>query len=906
MKKLLALLISACMIFTMSANVMAYSDVEEGAYASEAIAVLSNLGIVNGFEDGTVRPNQLITRAETATLIVNALNMKADAQTAVGTSQFVDVNTQAAWATGFVNVGVAQGFVSGYDVSTFGPLDNVTFAQMCKMLTCITGYGDYAAVNGGWPNGYITIAAQIGLTDKVVAAPTAELTRGQVFQMIYNALTTPMLGVYEYNLNGNTYTQLDGKHGRAFTTLLSEKFDGYVADVVITETPASNSSLDNDKVVVNVNKADYWPETEEPVNSNTVIPNTELYTIVDVNDYVLQTGKAVIVVNEDDELVMVYFAPNGKTTTKTLDAAAYVPQTELVESNQFETNGKIRFGSTYYKVDAEAVIYVNGAPTNIDVTNESLDALVGRAQGVVKLVKDNSSNSYSAIFVDYYQIAKVTSVDVDRDETVVSLVNTKELYSDDTEFDEIVITNDGIEEGNTIVKVIKNGSSVELGDLYKGDIIAYAVDFENETDLEDPKFINIIATDDVASGTVTKIDEDEYTIGGKVYELLDDVSLELKDTVDLVLDPFGRVYSTEVNATSDKYAIVLKVDDREDTITMLLPNGDVKTYANEAEVDIDNDTDLIDRVVKYTIKNSTKTITDVDVMDVEVDTLEYKARTGKLGINNITTSTNVIDATKVESAADARKASNYATFDVDDFVNGTTYDAIVIKTNTYVNFVIITSVGTVLGEDSRFAVALTEPSKYYTEDDDECYIADVLYNGKVEEFKFVEEDMVEIGDIFFFETDAYDMVDVVYPVDAIPDEVIDSDEWGFNIWNERKAIQVAAGVIVDVDDKSITFASIEQVATGTLDTNLDLDDTYEDGIITYGIADDMVSYVFDVNAHYVDFEDKVKVKAPKASTLDKYEIDNTGKYEGIDAEDVVEAIVMIVDGDVVAIFSTVR
>ena len=150
------------------------------------------------------------------------------------------------------------------------------------------------------------------------------------------------------------------------------------------------------------------------------------------------------------------------------------------------------------------------------------------------------------------------------------------------------------------------------------------------------------------------------------------------------------------------------------------------------------------------------------------------------------------------------------------------------------------------------------------------------------------------------------MVDVVYPVDAIPDEVIDSDEWGFNIWNERKAIQVAAGVIVDVDDKSITFASIEQVATGTLDTNIDLDDTYEDGIITYGIADDMVSYVFDVNAHYVDFEDKVKVKAPKASTLDKYEIDNTGKYEGIDAEDVVEAIVMIVDGDVVAIFSTVK
>lgn len=904
MKKLLALLVSACMIFTMSANVMAYSDVEEGAYASEAIAVLSNLGIVNGFEDGTVRPNQLITRAETATLIVNALNMKTDAQTAVGTSQFADVNTQAAWATGFVNVGVAQGFISGYDVSTFGPLDNVTFAQMCKMLTCITGYGDYAAVNGGWPNGYITIATQIGLTDKVVAAPTAELTRGQVFQMIYNALTTPMLGVYEYNLNGNTYTQLDGKNGRAFKTLLSEKFDGYVADVVITETPASNSNLDNDKVVVNVNKADYWPETEEPVNSNTVIPDKELYTVVDVNDYVLQTGKAVIVVNEDDELVMVYFAPNGRTTTKTLDAATYVPQTELVESNQFETNGKIRFGSTYYKVDVDAVIYVNGAPTNIAVTNESLDALVGKAQGVVKLVKDNSSNSYSAIFVDYYQIAKVTSVDVDRDETVVSLVNTKELYSDDTEFDEIVITNDGIEEGNTIVKVIKNGSSVELGDLYKGDIIAYAVDFENEDDLEDPKFINIIATDDVASGTVTKIDEDEYTIGGKVYELLDGVSLKLKDTVDLVLDPFGRVYSTEVNATADKYAIVLKTNTSDDTVTMLLPNGKVVTYA--CDVDFNDDVTLKDKIVTYTIKNSTKTITSITPATVIEDKFEYKSRINKLGNHEILNSTNIIDATKIKEDRDNKKASNYSVFDVDKFINGTEYKAIVVKTGIYTNLVVITEIGTVLGEDSRFAVALTEPSKYYTEDDDECYIADVLYNGKVEEFKFVKDNMVKVGDIFFFETDAYDMVDVVYLYDNISSDVIDEDEWSFKIWNERKSIQIATGVIVDVDDKSITFASVEQVATGTLDTNIDLDDTHEDGIITYGIADDMVSYVYDVNAHYVDFEDKVKVKAPKASTLDKYEIDNTGKYEGINAEDVVEAVVMIVDGDVVAIFSTVK
>ncbi len=48
MKKLLALVISVCMLFTMSANVMAYSDVEEGTYVSEAVTVLSDLGILDG------------------------------------------------------------------------------------------------------------------------------------------------------------------------------------------------------------------------------------------------------------------------------------------------------------------------------------------------------------------------------------------------------------------------------------------------------------------------------------------------------------------------------------------------------------------------------------------------------------------------------------------------------------------------------------------------------------------------------------------------------------------------------------------------------------------------------------------------------------------------------------------
>ena len=73
MKKLLALMLSMAMVFTIGTNVMAYSDVEEGTYVSEAVTVLSNLDILNGYEDGTFKPEATITRAEMAKIVCKAL-----------------------------------------------------------------------------------------------------------------------------------------------------------------------------------------------------------------------------------------------------------------------------------------------------------------------------------------------------------------------------------------------------------------------------------------------------------------------------------------------------------------------------------------------------------------------------------------------------------------------------------------------------------------------------------------------------------------------------------------------------------------------------------------------------------------------------------------------------------------
>jgi len=935
-KKVISAVIALALVISSFTAVSAskFADVADTANYAEAIEVLAALGIVNGVEEnGTLvfKPENQVTRAEAATMIVGALNMSDDAKASAGTSQFADVNTQAAWAAGYVNVGVAQGFIKGYDASTFGPLDNVTYAQMCVMLTSVAGYGEYAAANGGWPTGYTNMAAATGMNKGVAVATDAILTKGQVAQMIYNTLVTPKLGVAEYALTGNTYSQLDGKNGRDYQTLLSEKFDGYVATVTITGTPVS-AGLENDEVQFTVVKCDWWPETEEPATSNDTVDTDSLVAAnVDVNGNYLQTGKAAFITNEDDELVMVYFASTGKTETKELSADTYVPQERLSPANKFaEDNKKLRFGSTYYKMDDEIVIYVNGTEyATVEADDAStyayLDALIYKAQGTVKLVKAEDSNYYNTIFVEYYQIAKVVAVDVEDDETVVTLSNTKEIIIDGDEFDEIVISTDAVEEGNTIVTVTKNGAAAELADLKKGDIIAYAVDFANVTSLEDPKVIDIIATDDTASGTVTKVNDDDnkYTIGGTVYEKITNGDINLKDSLVLTLDPFGRIFSTETDGTSSKYAIVLRVTSN-DEVVLLLSDGTQKTYEVTNAVDLGDieeaidlaDGDVTELVVKYTVKGSTGELNSVEFVAGTVLDAEYKARTGKLGNNTISSTTPVIDATKIESARDAKSASNYSTMAKDSFIDGTSYQGIVIKDNTYVAFVLLTNVGTTFGESSRFAVVQKVAEEHFTEDDDECELVTVLYDGKADqELLFVPgvADTLAVGDAFFFETDADGFVDTVYEIGAdldetFPDGLIEDgqDGWSWNIYDEGYAIQLARAAVVEVTDKTITFALIADGAD--LDTNVDLDDgAHDDGIVTYAIADGAMAYVYDVDSDEYLESRKYKAKAVssvKASNLDKYEDENEkGVYNNIEIENVNEALVMIVDGDVVAIYA---
>ncbi|WP_099190587.1 S-layer homology domain-containing protein [Tepidibacter mesophilus] len=96
-------------------------------WAKQNIESMSAKGIINGYEDGSFKPSNNITRAEFAKLLVNELELDI-----VNTkSEFKDM--QGHWANDYVNTAYKAGLITGYD-GNFNPNDNITRAQMAAMI----------------------------------------------------------------------------------------------------------------------------------------------------------------------------------------------------------------------------------------------------------------------------------------------------------------------------------------------------------------------------------------------------------------------------------------------------------------------------------------------------------------------------------------------------------------------------------------------------------------------------------------------------------------------------------------------------------------------------------------------------------------------------------------------------
>ena len=138
----------------------------QGHWAGSVLAKWESQALISGYEDGTIRPDHEISRAEFVALV----NRVAGYQAAGSTVKFSDVKT-GDWYAGQVAIAVNEGYIGGFEDNTFRPNDTVTRAQAAAIIARIKNlpsdtpranqFAD-AAATPDWAKGVVGAVANAG------------------------------------------------------------------------------------------------------------------------------------------------------------------------------------------------------------------------------------------------------------------------------------------------------------------------------------------------------------------------------------------------------------------------------------------------------------------------------------------------------------------------------------------------------------------------------------------------------------------------------------------------------------------------------------------------------------------------------------------------------------------------
>ncbi|RXZ83358.1 S-layer homology domain-containing protein [Paenibacillaceae bacterium] len=168
------------------------SDIK-GHWAEEQINEWLEKGIVKGFEDGSFKPGQTITRAEFTALANRSFGFTEKSEIA-----FSDV-LPANWYYSEVQVGVEAGYITGFQNNTFAPNDVITRQQIAvivaKLLdlkasdSYVSAFEDEASI-AAWSKDAVAAVADNNIMSgyNQLFNPTGSATRAEAVVVLFNAL----------------------------------------------------------------------------------------------------------------------------------------------------------------------------------------------------------------------------------------------------------------------------------------------------------------------------------------------------------------------------------------------------------------------------------------------------------------------------------------------------------------------------------------------------------------------------------------------------------------------------------------------------------------------------------------------------------------------------------------------
>ena len=891
MNKNLKKVISSVAALTMVASSVAafavdFPDVESTASYAQAVQELSALDVISGYDDGTFGPDKLVTRAEITKMIVDALAERSSAEASTESTKFADVSADH-WAKGYINQGVANGFIAGMSDTEFDPDANVTYVQAQKMLVSAIGYETYAQAQGGWPTGYKTYAASLDITKGISGIKdSTELTRAQVAQMIDNAMDAPLcvIASWKPEWNGTKTPNLevrDGKEGRAYETLFTEKHDAYKVYGRVTET-SKTGSVDNDKVTFQVEKADNFDDEEvkadSPVSEDMYIGDSK------ADNYLRTYSQALIQKNDDDEFTILSIAAAAANKSVTVASEDFDENKSSDEALYFFPAGTTK-GSTKYQLDKDVKIYINGVESSKSIA-ELRDYLDKNETASVTLQKETETGStstsakYNTIMVSSYVTAIVDEVIDKTNETSVNF----DTYSSGIQAKMTVNKDDD----NYTYSFKLDGKDIEAKDLQPNDVLNIAYDTTGS--FRESSFYDVIVTRNVVDGvkcTSRNDSKGEYTIGGTKYKAAEgmDIDVETSTEYSLYLDHFGRIAKADENSVSKNYGVLKNIykkaggDYMAQIITKKGTEEEYKvdsdkvneyatylkyaTFYSDAKKENKIDTTTKDwqskvvafdepkystsqpksvaypeQVVEYSVSSSSNKITikNGGVIAPTAADAEYKESGNKIGSVKMADSTVILDLSEVDTkdsysvVSSLNDGSNYVAYGYDKSKSDNTYRFVIITEGTSSVFnsetqLAIFNGSEVIdkdGEKTAYNLVVNGEEKQFVLDDD------VVITGNAG--KTVAEDAFDEGDVLVYATNSEGYISRIYSVFAAQNVLNGSsfEDFRTNAFKKQSSVLADtkfADLLSDDDnDVNVVFGPVvdksgSNITIGTVTTN---------------------------------------------------------------------------------------
>lgn len=428
MKKILLTSIVIMILLAMFINVNAqdYPDINRDPYLKDAALLLSNYDIVQGYPDGTFKPEKAVTRAEMAKIVTVAAGWPEYKKNITCTYEDIEGH----WAENYIELADALNIVKGISPIIYDPDSLISYDEAYTMILRLLGYND-KSLEGVWPHNYYAKAKELNLL-KNVETKSEFASRRDISIMLYNALNCNLVKIKSNNTicdTGKTLLSLIGKKATKelttrdlktenfdFTDYLFNKWDVYYDDdekIVYLTNPRYKefkglvtSLMANNLIFV----------TDDYGNVKSFqIPDVPIVINGEKSDYSNLKGSRIRIVYKDNSSKSDVL---GVTAYKETDVIVvdrknlYKQESDVFAGKKLptENNGKVNYNKLHISGDAKSldgikkddVVYFYETKYSSKPEALTLKVLRKQANGIITDIQsDSDSTSYTINGVSY-------------------------------------------------------------------------------------------------------------------------------------------------------------------------------------------------------------------------------------------------------------------------------------------------------------------------------------------------------------------------------------------------------------------------------------------------------------------------------------------------------------------------